>query len=141
MSLDPIFDVQQAIYDRLTTGVNKINYPVYDDIPDDPPNHVVELQPVNVQDNSAKTCPLHICIFFINCWTTDKQNSTISKMFNEISQSLTFSSDYTPNPLTISNFNFVGCYSRDRQINKQPDNSQFIYQGVMEVEIWVQETE
>lgn len=141
MSRDPIFNVQQALYERLTIGANKIKFDVYDDIPEDTAPDFVEIQPVSTVNNDAKRCPHKICVFLINCWTTDGSNQRVSEMFNAVSQSLTFSSDFTPNPLSITNFNTVQMILGDTQINNIQDVSEFKRQGVMEIEIWVEEIE
>ena len=139
MSLDPLGAVQQAIYDRLVTSANKISYPVFDDVTEDYAGDFVEIQAVSSLDNSAKSCPNHICIFFLNCWTIQPQNLLVSQMFNAISQSLTYTDDKTPNPLTVVGFNVGGIYKTGSQINKQLSTSQHKRQGVLELEIHVQE--
>lgn len=136
MSVDPISPVQQAIYDRLKSD---LSYEIFDSIPDDYNNDFIEIQQVSVIDDSCKSQPGHIVMFFINCWTTQDNNKRVSEMFDDVCKSLTFTNDKIPNTISVTGFDVTQVLTTNRIINKQPNTSQHLRQGVLEIEIWVQE--
>ena len=136
---DPIFELQEAIYARLT-GATGVKYPVMDSIPDDFKKDFIEIQPVfSDYSPTGKKCPISINIFNLYCWSLYDGNKKISQMFNDIGNVLTFSDSSTYTPLTTTNFNICGSYIQDKTINKLPENEMFVRQGIMTIEIWTNE--
>lgn len=136
---DPIIDVQQAIYERLTIGAGKVAYEVLDGIPPDTENNYVEIQSVSSISNSAKQCPVHICMFFINCWSLSESNLIPGQMLNAVSESITFSDSLVTSPLTVANFTYIGAYRTGSRVEPVQDIAGFKRKGILEIEIWVQQ--
>jgi hypothetical protein len=131
---DAIYDIQKSIYSRLK---NNVSFDVYDNVPDDAQTDFVEIQPVVGADNSGKQYEGQILTFNLACWTTYKGNKRISEMFTEIGTALTFTNSNTPNLIVSDNFTISYMERTNTLIDSVKFVSEFKYQGVMTIEIWV----
>ena len=127
---DPIIELQEVI-------VNKIEgngtYAIYDSIPPDTATDFIEIQPISTLDNSAKGQCASINIFDLVCWSVYDGNKRISEMFTVIGEAL--------HKITFETSNFYAYEVNitDKIINKLPDPDIFYRQGILTLEIWVQQ--
>lgn len=139
----PVFDIQKAIYKRLTEGSRKIEYPVFDSVPDDQDSDYINFFNTTadyIDDKTGKDCPVWTVFFVFNCWTVYKGQKKPNEMIKAIVKSLTFTiegNNYIP--LTINNFNVNYIELSDSRIDEVQKKPDFRYKGTLTIELWVQE--
>lgn len=138
----PFEYVQKAIYERLTQGSRKINYPVFDHVPADQNSDFINFFNTtgDTQEKSSKDCPVWVLFYTFNCHSTYLGQKRVNEMLAAIDESLTYiieGNDYVP--LIVDNFNVNYIEINDSRSDEVPSLPAFRSKGSLTVELWVQE--
>ncbi len=110
-------ELKEAVYNRLTTGANKISYNFYDSPPPEENYPYGNFSSSIAVDDSVKELPGQEVTVTLDWWDSlgpiGGSDENVIDMMDEALQSITVSNSQTPNPLSLTNFDinyveFVG---------------------------------
>ena len=107
---DPAEELQNAAYSRLTTGDNKISYPVYDygNVPKNLPINYILIGDVHSVAWNSKNNPGTDTLLTFHMWSNVKDKQYVNAMKNEILGSITVTDDNgSYSGLSLSSFYVV----------------------------------
>ena len=137
---DPVEELQNAAYSRLTTGDNNISYPVYDygNVPKNLPINYILIGDVHSVAWNSKNNPGTDTLLTFHMWSNAKTKLYVSDMKNAILGSITVTDDGgLYNKLSLLSFNTI----RQDYDNSDVfyDEAAVAYHGILTVSFWLEQ--
>ena len=128
---NPSFELRTAIFTRLTTGNNKINWDVFDDVPENQTPPYVQMGECRETDSSSKSEPEFELVFTFHIWSIQNSWKEVNNIVQDITESLTLTNSQTVNFLTLTNFTHT--YSAIDGYNELIDLDNRTRHGILDI--------
>lgn len=130
-------NLQDSIYDRLTTGANKIDYRVYEDVPDNAKYPYVEIGVINITDDSVKGNTGYDINATFHTWSIRNTYSETYDILDAITNSITVSNSAGANELTVIGHHVV--YQSLDSLNAIKDIDNKTRHGILTIKFLIEE--
>jgi len=129
--------LQTASYSRLTTGANKIDYRVYEDVPDNVRYPFVEMGTISITDDSVKGNAGYDINQTFHVWSVKHAYDEVYDMADAIVNSITITNSAGASELIVIGHNVI--YQELDSLNAIKDIDNKTRHGILTIKYLIEE--